>query len=319
MATRKRKSGLWLAVFTVLAAVAGWGIGTFARQSTKSAVVNSFVGQALHGTAPKQVFEDVDQITFLVLGCDRDYTKGGKRVTKQAARSDMMMVVRADFKNQMIRGVSIPRDMVVPIPGKWSDKINAAHAYGGPDLAKKTVENTLDVKIDRVIVLNFDAFKSMIDLVGGVDVDVERNMKYRDRAGGLNIDLKKGMQTLDGEDAMGYVRYRHGDSDLVRQERQKHLMLSLKDKLIAHPLLVTEVADQTIELFGNALNAEEVAAMIRFAKGLPPEKIKLGQVPVVDTSTKTAYTQAIDSAKLREVMEDVGLWESTSPKTKELS
>jgi LCP family protein required for cell wall assembly len=319
MAARKRRSGWWLLAFTVAAAGAGWGVGSFARQSTKSEVVNELFRQTVTKAQPKQAFDNDDQVTFLVLGCDRDYTKGGKRVTKQAARSDMMMVVRADFKNEMIRGVSIPRDMVVSIPGKWSDKINAAHAYGGPDLAQKTVENALAVKIDRVIVLNFDAFETMIDLVGGVEVNVERNMKYRDRAGGLNIDLKKGIQTLDGEDAMGFVRYRKGDSDFVRQERQKHLMLALKDKLIANPMLVTDVADQTIELFGNALSAEEVAAMIRFAEGLPPEKIKLGQVPVVDTGTSTAYTQAIDSAKLREVMEDVGLWESTTPKTKELS
>lgn len=316
MAKHKR-SGMWLILLTAVAAGAGWGIGTLARQSTKSEVVNEFVGQTIKNTPPKQAFDDADERTFLVLGCDRDYTKGGKRVVRQAARSDMMMVVRADFKNNMIRGVSIPRDMVVPIPGKWKDKINAAHAYGGPELAKKTVEETLDVPIDDVIVLNFDAFKSMIDLVGGVDVDVERDMKYRDRAGGLDINLKKGPQTLDGENAMGYVRYRKGDSDFKRQERQKHLMLALKDKLVAKPLLIPDVADETVDLFGGVLDAKEVASLIRFAQKLAPEQIKLSQVPVIDTSTKTAYTQALDSGKLREVMEDVGLWESTKTAKKE--
>lgn len=316
MAKHKR-SGMWLILLTAAAAGAGWGIGTLARQSTKSELVNELVGQAVKNTPPKQAFDDADDMTFLVLGCDRDYTKGGKRVVRQAARSDMMMVVRADFKNNMIRGVSIPRDMVVPIPGKWKDKINAAHAYGGPELAKKTVEETLDVPIDEVIVLNFDAFKSMIDLVGGVDVDVERDMKYRDRAGGLDINLKKGPQTLDGENAMGYVRYRKGDSDFKRQERQKHLMLSLKDKLVAKPLLIPDVANETVELFGGVLDAKEVASLIRFAQKLAPEQIKLSQVPVIDTSTKTAYTQALDSGKLREVMEDVGLWDSTKTAKKE--
>ncbi len=298
----------------VAAAIAGWFVGSATGLINRSDVVKEAIRQSISNTSPQSVLKEEEDMTILILGCDQDYTRGGKRVTRSAARSDMIMVAKLGLKDKTVKGISIPRDLMVKIPGHGSDKINAAHAYGGPDLSKEVVEDVLGLKIDRVVVLNFEAFKNMIDMIGGVDLDVDRNMRYVDRAGKLDINLKKGPQHLDGEQAMGYVRYRKGDSDFKRQDRQKQLMLSVKDVVIANPTKIPEVADQTVAILGNTFSSAEVAALMRFAKDVPAENIRLGALPVISHNSSRAYTQSIDSDKFREVMEDIGLWAETGAK-----
>lgn len=306
----RRKIGLVIGAV----AAAGWLVGSATGLVNRSEVVKEAISQTVRNVAPQQVLKEEEDMTVLILGCDQDYTRGGKRVTRSAARSDMMMVARLGLKDKSIKGVSIPRDLLVKIPGHGRDKINAAHAYGGPDLSREVVEELLGLKVDRVVVLNFEAFKDMIDMLGGVDLDVDRNMRYVDRAAKLDINLKKGEQHLDGEQAMGYVRYRKGDSDFKRQDRQKQLMLSVKDVMIANPAKIPDVADQTVAILGNTFSPAEVAALIRFAKDVPAENIRLGAVPVISHNSSRAYTQSVDADEFREVMEDIGLWEGTGAK-----
>ena len=175
-------------------------------------------------------------MNLMVIGHDCDYNDKDQ-VIKTQGRSDMLMEAHLDFDRKTVTLLSIPRDTRAAIPGHGVSKINAAHFYGGPSLTEKTVEANFGVPSDKFIALDFQGFEKAIDLLGGVDLKVDRKMDYDDNWGHLHIHLKPGMQHLNGQQAMGFVRFRHADSDFVRIQRQQTLLAALKAKLArpGHP------------------------------------------------------------------------------------
>ncbi len=319
---RARSKPWWLRVLQGLAWVSlcllFLGIGVVTSLLGKTEVGQAIVRQKFTNTPPERVFQDTS-VTFLILGCDKDLYYRGTQVLNAAARSDMMMIARLDFNSKRLSGLSIPRDTRVEMPGESPHRINAFHAMSkdpeeAKQLAKRAVEYLLpEIQIDRVIVLNFDAFKEMIDLVGGVEVFVDKKLKYTDKAGGLYIDLEPGRQVLDGEDAMGYVRYRKGDSDFVRQDRQKALMHSFKDRIDASPGLLGPVLDKFREVLGNELSSDELAAAALFAQAIGNDNIKMAQLPVFELprSKGQAFYLDLDRDGARRMLMEFGFIDTT--------
>ncbi|KXG77039.1 LCP family protein [Thermotalea metallivorans] len=172
-----------------------------------------------------------EPVHVLILGVD---TKDAKNT---GVRSDTIMVATFDPKIKKIDIISIPRDTRVIIRGhKGKDKINHAHAYGGTDLAIKTVKDFLGMPIDYYVKVDYKALGKIVDDLGGVEVDVPMDMKYTDPYADppLKINLKKGRQVLDGEKALQFVRFRKGytDQDLGRINAQHTFLKALADKLL---------------------------------------------------------------------------------------
>ncbi len=294
-----------------LCLVGGTLAGYIHNSPVLSAIVRNF------NRDPKEVFKEKDTITLLLLGCDQDVYYRGIQVLNAAARADMILVAKLDFKNHRISGVSIPRDTVVRLPGYRLHKINAYHALGGKDRAKskdlatRAVNEVLpDVKIDRTIVLNYTAFQEVVDMVGGVRVKVDRRMKYTDNAGGIKIDLSPGYHTLDGYTAMCYVRFRHSDkgagralTDFERQANQKQFLMSFKSAVMSNPTLIASVADKAVDVLDGELSAEEVAVLALFSRAVPSAEIKMGQIPVTDSRRITMGLE-VDRSKLDSVLKE---------------
>ena len=161
-------------------------------------------------------------VNILLIGSDKRYE--GKQ---DSGRSDTLMVMRLDFDKKRAYLLSIPRDTRVQIPGLGTDKINAAYSYGGPKLSIKTVENFTGMDLNHYIEVDFRGFKKMVDTLGGIEVDVKETIRNRQR--GYTMYIPKGKQVMDGELALNYVRYRHGDNDFKRAERQQNFLRSLAD------------------------------------------------------------------------------------------
>lgn len=280
----RRHAGLFAYGLILFAAVT---VGTGYRLLRESKVASALVSQKIHDTKPQEVFNG-NSLTVLLLGCDEDLAPGGKVVLRKQARSDMMLVAKLDFDNRRITGLSIPRDTECRLPGDRTRKINAYHAIAKPgeaaDLTRTAVEFLLPgVKIDRVVTLDYDAFQSVVNMIGGVAVNVERRMDYDDNAGNLHIHLKRGPALLDGYRSMCYVRYRHGDSDFKRQERQKAFLVAFKNAVLKRPDLIGQVADRSMAVLSNALSADEIASLALFAKDVPAANIQMGQIPVISS------------------------------------
>jgi LCP family protein required for cell wall assembly len=165
---------------------------------------------------------------YLLVGSDsREGLTAAQRkeyATGNAAgrRTDSIILVHVSESGGKPALISIPRDSYVPIPGHGSNKINAAFAFGGPNLLVQTVEQVTDLHIDGYVEIGFAGFASVVDSVGGVDICVARNMN--DKKAGIN--LKKGCQVLDGRNALGYVRARYSDpeGDIGRAKRQRQFL-----------------------------------------------------------------------------------------------
>jgi polyisoprenyl-teichoic acid--peptidoglycan teichoic acid transferase len=273
-------------IFCAFALGMGTAIGLLSKSSLGMAGLRTIFDPPKVGTS--DVFDGRGEINLLILGCDEDLYYGGKQVLLKQARSDMILVAHLDFRQNRISGVSIPRDTLCAAAGYREQKINAYHAIGakkspelGKQLAKEAVETLLPVQIDRVLVIDYDAFQDMVNLVGGVDLYVEKKMKYTDKAGGLFIDFKPGKHHLDGYKSMAYVRYRHGDDDFHRQNRQKEFLMAFKDAMLRNLTALPQVADKAKDAIGGGLSNEEIIALAHFARKVSRDNIKMGVVPVV--------------------------------------
>ena len=170
-----------------------------------------------------------ERINILLLGVD----DGNPEDSSAPRRSDTMMVASIQPVDTSITILSIPRDSRVSIPGRAGyEKIAHAFAYGGPTLAVRTVENNFDIPVNYYMVIDWKAFIKVVDILGGVSLNVERNMDYEDPYEDLSIHLRKGYQHLNGEEAGEYVRFRHDElGDIGRVQRQETFLKALTSQL----------------------------------------------------------------------------------------
>ncbi len=175
--------------------------------------------------APPPVKEG-KRVSVLLLGID---ARRGETMT----RSDTLILADVDPKSKRVTLLSIPRDTGVSIPGYGWDKINSATVYGGPELAMKVVSELTGVPVKHYVLTNFNGFKEIVDILDGVTIDVEQDMYHWDDedGGAYEINLKKGVQRLDGDKALQYVRFRDypmGDVDRTAVQ-QKFLTALVKE------------------------------------------------------------------------------------------
>ena len=184
------------------------------------------------------------KVNILVLGVDQR--------EEDIGRSDTLFLITLDVKTKETSLLSIPRDTRVKIPGYGYDKINHAYSLGNHQLTQKAVEELLGVPVDYYVKVDFAGFSKIVDAIGGVDLDVEKSMYYEDPYDNLVIDLQQGNQHLDGASAIKYVRYRDGEGDLGRIERQQKFIRAMMDEvtspgiIVRLPSIISEV-NQTIE------------------------------------------------------------------------
>ncbi len=179
---------------------------------------------------------DSKGFNYLLVGSDsREGLSAAQRkeyATGNAAgrRTDSIILVHVPQSGGKPALISIPRDSYVPIPGHGSNKINAAFAFGGPNLLVQTVEQVTDLHVDGYVEIGFAGFASVVNSVGGVNICVPFRMN--DKKAGIN--LKKGCQLLNGKNALGYVRARYSDprGDIGRAERQRQFLAAIMKKAL---------------------------------------------------------------------------------------
>ena len=151
------------------------------------------------------------------------------------ARSDTIMLLRADPQTDSVSMLSFPRDLVVPIhcPGKapFENRINEAYSTCGEQGTVETVRRLTGLPINYLITVNFHGFKQLVANLGGVWMDVDRRYYNPEGTGYAAIDVEPGYQKLNGQDSLDYVRYRHTDSDLYRLARQQLFVQAFKQAM----------------------------------------------------------------------------------------
>ena len=196
--------------------------------------------QTLSESKPIELDNDAvisDNITnILLIGTDA-------RNKSEKGRSDTMMIATIDEKHRVIKLTSLARDSYVEIPGHGEQKLNHAYSYGGAKLLIETLENTLSIDISNYVTVNFSSFSSIIDALGGVNVEVKESElnelnkfipECYDASLNKNRKMKlieePGVQTLNGYQALSYARIRKNDSALERDNRQRKVLQAIMDE-----------------------------------------------------------------------------------------
>ncbi len=191
---------------------------------------------------------NLERVNILLLGVDQRPNQTIPGLT------DTMMLITIDPAHGQVGMLSIPRDTWVKIPAyEIYNKINTAHRFGeiknypggGPALAKQTVSDLIGYPVHYYLRVNFDGFREIIDLVGGIDIDVPRDLSdptYPDENYGYDpLFIPAGRQHMDGTLALKYARTRHVDNDFERGRRQQQVILALRDRVLSQDMLPTMI------------------------------------------------------------------------------
>lgn len=220
-------------------------------------------------------------------------------------RSDTLFVVMLDTNNKNVSLLSVPRDTRVHIPRYGWDKINHAYPLGGQQLTQRTVEEFLGIKVNNYVMVDFKGFKGLVDAIGGVDIDVEENMYYRDSWDGFTVDIKKGKQHMDGNTAIQYVRYRDEEGDIGRVRRQQRFIMAMYEKIASEQLLknIPGLAKQLTSMIKTDMN---VADMITLGKAMHTmvreTGVKMNTVPGVGEYLDEISYYLPDVAETRKIV-----------------
>lgn len=204
-------------------------------------------------------FKGVDpqfgEINVLLIGSDSRGDEG---------RSDALMIAHYNQTTNNVKIVSIMRDTYVDIPDYGMNKINAAFAFGGPELVRKSIKQNFDIDVNYYAIVDFEGFPKIVDLLApnGIEVDIPYEMSY-----GIGMTLFPGEQTLHGDQLLAYVRFRHDRlSDFGRVERQQEVMTKVKEQIsfqslinlpkilgVAEAYIDTNIDNKTILAIGKGL------------------------------------------------------------------
>jgi polyisoprenyl-teichoic acid--peptidoglycan teichoic acid transferase len=291
-----------LIVVGVAAAFAGYAI--VEHRNPVTAITQVFV------PTPQQVFGKPN-ILVLVEGLDYDYTAKDEEYSTNS-RSDVIWAVNLDFANKRAYELSIPRDMIATMPNGSQAKINQAQSDGGVKEAKSVIANWLGIPgFDRYAVLRIDATKEFIGAIGGVNVYVKSSnclqyktdctgdtLDYDDTWGHLHIHLKEGMQHLNGEQAVAYMRFRHDwCSDPCRIKRQQQVLRAMIDKVKGDRINTLLHLGDLLAVFRKYVQTDftdsELLAIGSYYQGVPATSIVSSQVPYVDDTNLPGYGDSL--------------------------
>ncbi|WP_110933232.1 LCP family protein [Paenibacillus bouchesdurhonensis] len=253
-------------------------------------------------------WEGEEQLNILLLG-------GDGRLDEDPGRSDTIMVASIDPVRKTVHLFSILRDTYVEIPGRGMNRINTALAFGGkegPELASKVVGDLLGIPIHNYVFIDFESFIKLIDAIGGVDFYVEKDMKYTDTADNphYQIDLKEGMQHLDGNKALQYVRFRNDAlSDYARTERQREFLKAVAKKMknVATLMNLPQILNQIAPYVETNMDSRTMLKLAGLCYQIKQDSIHSYQLPPLDMlreeKIKGASVITVDQSHLQDYME----------------
>jgi LCP family protein required for cell wall assembly len=232
-------------------------------------------------TAPELKDEDVDWgedegqviekseniVNILLIG--QDTRQSGVR-----ARSDSMILVTFNIEENTITMTSFLRDLYVKIPGYSDNKLNATYVFGGMELLNQTLEQNFGVQVDGNVEVDFSRFAEVIELLGGVDIELRHDeamyINAKLASEGISSSLTAGMQTLNGNQALWYsrIRYLDADADFSRTNRQRKVVNSLIEKFRDTKLTtLMGLLDELLPMIATDMSNSEI---LGYAKDLFP-------------------------------------------------
>lgn len=295
---RQRLKKAWIVVLAVVLFGAGTVFGMYSYLKAYS---------SSYPFSSSDVVVESSRINILVIGIDGGVNGKVNTSGKTGTRSDVMMVVSVDPELKKVGVLSVPRDTRVLIPTVNSiEKAGHAHAYGGPDLVVETLENLLEIDIHRYVRVDFEGFKKVIDVLGGVYIDVPEDMNYEDPYQNLYIHIEKGPQLLDGEKALQFVRYRqYRNADIGRIEAQHLFLQALADKVLRVATLpkIPQIVSEIMPYVLTDLSNEDIMYLASVGLNIKMQDVEMGVLPGSDGYIGDLSYWLVDAEKAQETVD----------------
>lgn len=310
MAAKTRRSrakwALAIALSLILVLVAVFAVGVFYVQNQLDSKLERFGDPfASLGTdrpekpQPTDGSEESAQpINLLILGSDSRISGGDSGSWSYGAqRTDAIMIASVSGDRDKVSVMSIPRDSWVPVPGYGHQKINAAYSYGGPPLMVQTVEDLTGIRIDHVVISDFESFKHITNELGGVKITLTQPLQLDN-----GRIISAGTQTLNGEEALAYTRQRHGLSggDFSRMQRQQNWMRAIlraafDRDVLTNPVALTDLLTVVVEnvAVDDGLSIGELRDLALSMTSLRPKDVTFFSAPVTGTGRSPDGSQSI--------------------------
>jgi LCP family protein required for cell wall assembly len=251
-------------IFTICGLVVVLALYSLTQSTTTFHVVNGNPSPepTLPGTTPlaedpQYALPAKDSINdILLMGI-----RGKDDVENGGLLSDTILLLRLDESTGKAAMISIPRDLTVRVTDARREKINTAYIYYGKDRVGTFMGRILGVHIDHVVVVDFTAFKSIVDAMGGVTVTLDAPFSEGEQWG-YEFSLPAGANTLTGDQALYFVRSRYGSSDFDRSRRQMQVLAAMREKLSTlDPLKLLEVVQTVRKHIETDMNIFDIASM----------------------------------------------------------
>jgi LCP family protein required for cell wall assembly len=212
---------------------------------------------------------------ILVVGIDKASSIGGY-IRPKPWRADVIIIARVDPDRHRVSLLSVPRDTRVSIPGHGTEKIAHAHAYGEMPLTITTVEKLLGIKLDHYVSIDFAAFARMVDVLGGIEIDIQKELKTK------HFHYIPGRQILNGKQAYEYVTSRDEPmADLARIDRQQQLLQALLTK-VRNQAGILDYAGIYLEFKKSSetsLALKDMLKLALFVRDLKPDEMQVYKLP----------------------------------------
>ncbi len=190
-------------------------------------------------------------------------------------KTDTLILTLINPQQHKISLISIPKDTLTDIPGYGLDKINNASALGGYELTKKAVSVLTGVPVNHYALVNYDGFIKLVDLLGGIEINVERRMIYTAEDGNLIVKLDPGLQMLDGKKALEYARFGNEPmGEINRGERQRKLLQAfyLKMTQVGNMVKVPKMINLAKNYVQTDLTSQQITQLLSLAKQIKTEQ-----------------------------------------------
>lgn len=304
---RRRKKLFWFVFFPVLLiAIVSSAYGGHLYKKAEQVFNNAFFDdRGKSDLRDKRVDPRVDNVSVLFIGVDTSEKRG----LDENGRSDALMLATLNRDEKSIKLLSIPRDSYVYIREVgYETKINHAHSYGGPRATIETVEDLLEIPVDYYVRLDFEAFMEVVDALGGIEVEVPYTFTEQDSKDRANaIRLEKGLQHLNGEEALALARTRKKDNDIERGKRQQEIIKAIIKKASSGSSILKY--DDVIEAIGSHMKTnmtfDEMKAFIDYgiSRDLTVETLTIegSDLRLPNSRGKMIYYWKLDEVSLEEV------------------
>ena len=277
----------FLLTVAFVASAAGGAVAAYYKAATNTITTDTKTALKNADVVDADLEYDQDVVNILLIGCDK------RSDETEAGRSDSTMIATIDLKNGKLKLTSLMRDMYIDIPGYGYHKFNAAYSYGGVQLEYETIAETFGIKLDGYVEVDMEAFREVVDLIGGVPMDLTEAEAYFLKTAYVNSkhgekNVKAGENMLTPYQALAYCRIRQDiTGEFGRTDRQRKILMSVFNELKSEDVMtITNICMKALKYVTTDLTEKQIRSLLTSVITMGATEVEQFRIPYEGSYTE---------------------------------